>query len=290
LSDVPVFQYSKIEDFLQYQLRRELVSSSEGRRKTSLQRLAKSLGYRTPSILSMVARGDRLPSKKMIENLATRWKLAEKEKEYLTLLVKLQKSVRRGQDAIAIRERISQLAGHHRPNQISLQQFSAIRDWYHLPIQTLIASGDFKEDPQWISKRLRRKVTPGQVKKAIQNLLDLGIVVREAETGHLRASLEHVEGPNGVPSEAIREHHKGMIQRALESVEEQDVESRYLNALTFAIDPKDLPEAREKILEFFKEFKERFDKTSSPRIYQLNVQLFEHTRIPKSKEDRDENA
>ncbi len=72
------------------------------------------------------------------------------------------------------------------------------------------------------------------------------------------------------------------MQRAIEAVEEQDVSDRHFNSLTFKFDPKFMPEAKDKILTFVKDFNSRYQSEEASQVYQLNVQLFEHTKEEKT--------
>ncbi len=87
-----------------------------------------------------------------------------------------------------------------------------------LVIKELAYTTDFQEDPQWISRRLRRKITPSQAKHALNTLERLGVLQRD-ENGVLKARPGFVESTHEIPSSAIRQHHKGMIRRADEAIE-----------------------------------------------------------------------
>lgn len=276
MKEASIFNFSKLEDFLQFQFLKELTSDT-GKKIGNLNKISREIGYKSPSLLTMVTKGDRTASKKLIAELSKHWKLSKPETEYFYLLAKLQSYSKKNKDTFEIRHRLLDLSGKEKAHLISLQKFSSIREWYYLPIQTLIGTKEFIEDADWISKKLRKKVTPSQVKKAIQTLIQLQIASRDPETQTLKLNLGFIETPQEIPSDAIKSHHKGMMQRALEAIEEQKVEERHFNSLTISINADKLSEAKQAITNFIRDFQSKFEDQNSNHVYQLNAQFFEHT-------------
>ena len=165
---------------------------------------------------------------------------------------------------------------------IDLTRFSTISEWYYVAIKQLISTKDFVEDENWIYKRLRKKVTLGQIKVALKNLEDLEIIKRD-EQGKLKVIKPGLITSNDVPSSAIRKHHYGMMELGMQALLEQNVEQRQINSTSLKINKNDLPEAKKFIFDFIKEFASRFHIDESSNIYQLNVQLFELSKeIPST--------
>ena len=238
---------------------------------------AKKLGYKSPSSLTMVLNGDRVPSRDMISSLSKELKLSAKERQYLDLHVDLDRAKRKGKDPSDLLKRISILAPGKNNIQLSLNQFSLISKWYFYVIKQLIKTPGFIEDYDWIFKRLDRKVTPSQIKYAIDALLELGIIKRN-ERGQLEASDKGVISPNDIPSSALKNHHTGMMERAVESLRAKPVEERQISSLTFRMNPSELPKAKERVFKFIQEFNEEFGSDSGTEVFQLNAQLFGHTK------------
>ncbi len=282
LEKLSAIQFESFQDYFKYRLQNEFVSAA-GHKKSNLEKLAKALGYNSASSLSMIFTGDRLPSNDFLDAISNHWKLSHEEDLYLRNIVQLEKLKKKGKATKQVMERLGRFKKMNLSHKLSLNQFSMMRDWYHLVIQTLISSFDFREDHTWISRKLRRKVSPAQIKKSIEILLELGVVQRNSE-GLLEPVLAEVETTHELASEAIREHHKGMMSRAIEAVDEQDVSARHFNSLTLKFDPVKMTQAKEKILNFVKDFNTEFDADDSNQIYQLNLQFFEHTKDEKNPE------
>lgn len=267
------YDFNLFKDFFEFYLR-EKSTDQQGRKKTTLNELATRLGYNSPSTLSMLASGERLPTAALLESLFDEWNISNTDRERIRLKVEIEKRHRKGKSSSHLISQFNQLTPYHK---IDLKHYNLIRDWYVLVIKVMAGLPDFNEDPVAISQRLRKKVSAAQVKKALQLLIDTKMLVRDPLTQKLEPSVLHTETTHGITSEAIRENHKGMIKRALEAVEEQSVEQRHFNSLSLQFDAASLPEAKQKILDFVKEFNSEFNSDTAQQVFQLNVQLFEHS-------------
>lgn len=286
MENVTGFQFDQFIDYFKYRLRKETVSSS-GEKTLNLESFAKSLGY-TPSSLSMILNGSRLPSDSLLTAFFDYLDVSMEEREYLRTLVQLEKLKRKGKNTEQTLSRLERFPNASSTHKINLKRFSYMQDWYVLAIQTLIASSSFRENAVWISRKLRKKVTTSQVTKAIEILLELGLVKRNPTTNELQIAVGTIETAHEIPSDAIREHHKGMIHRSLEAIDEQSVPERQFNSTTFLFDAKDLSAAKKRILDFVIEFNNEFKAKDSDRVYQMNVQFFEHT-VEEKKDQREKN-
>lgn len=267
------FQFEHFKDYFEYKLK-EKSFDRHGRKRTTLHTLANKLGYNSPSSLSMIANGTRLPSQSLLEALMDEWNLPTSERERIRLKVEIEKRARKGKDSFKLLTKLNQLTPYH---QVDLKKYNLIRDWYVMVIKLLAGCPDFSEDPAVISQKLRKKISPSQAQKALELLLEAGMLVRDPETHKIRPAVEYTETSHDIPQEAIVEHHKGMIERALEALEEQKVSQRQINSMSLQFDSKDLPKAKQRILDFVKQFNEEFNSDDSNEVYQLNVQFFEHS-------------
>ncbi|PIK15076.1 DUF4423 domain-containing protein [Halobacteriovorax sp. JY17] len=243
----------------------------------NLQSWALRLGYKSPSSLTMVIKGQRSPSFEMINALTEDLEMSIKEKQYLMLLVQLEKANKKKKDTKEILEKIAELNSGSTAISLGLKEFSAISEWYFLAIKQLISTPSFIEDEDWIFKKLRKKVTPSQIKNALNIMMEMKTIGRD-ENGKLIVLKEGLLTTNDVPSSAIKRHHFGMINRALEAIEEQSVKERQVTSVTMKVKPEDVDAAKKYIFEFIKDFNEKFSTTEADDLYQLNMQFFRHTR------------
>jgi uncharacterized protein (TIGR02147 family) len=146
-----------------------------------------------------------------------------------------------------------------------------------LAIKQLISTPTFIEDEQWIYRRLRKKVSIGQIKIAIKDLEELNIIGRN-ESGKLVVLKHGLITSNDISSSVIKKHHAGMIELAKLALIEQEVKERQINSTTLKIKTEDISDAKRYIFEFIKDFASRFNTNNSDNIHQLNVQFFELTK------------
>lgn len=271
-------QNTSIKDFVSFELRKMLESDE------TLKTLSERLDLKSPSLLSMVANGKRLPSEALLEKLFTVWKTGAKERKFLRLQLKLEKKHQKGKEALSLMQEIKKLNPPSAFYKLKLKQIESVRDWHVLVVRALANSPDFKAAPQWISERLRNKISPKQARTALNLLIDRGLLEQDAKTGKVTVCQDYVETSHEIPSEAIRQHHRGMLNRALEALNEQSVAERLFNSITLNFKPEDLELAKKRIVDFNRAFHEEFGHNTSDTVYQLNVQLFSHTSSPKGKE------
>lgn len=270
-----IFEFSNYRDFLRHGVQTRLFAKN-GRRKSNITQLARELGYASPSLLSMVLTGKRIPSEELCTALSRSWKLSLKESEYLRLLVELDRRKADGLDNADVIERIQKISKSKSVQHLKEHEFSHIREWHYLVIRQLVAAPDFREDPLWISRQLRKKISPAQAQLALHGMEALGILVRSPE-GRLRYPPKTIETSNGIPSASIRMHHRSMILRGLEALEERSVDERVFNSLTMNFDPARMPEIKSRLMDFIRTIEGEFAHENSPAVCQLNLQFFEHT-------------
>ena len=89
------------------------------------------------------------------------------------------------------------------------------------------------------------------------------------------ATQDTVFAPNGIASDAIRKFHKQCLEKALQSIEEQSIEERFLSTSMIPVNKSEMPAAKKSIQAFQKKFMKKFE--ANPKLDQvvcLSVQLF----------------
>jgi len=162
-----------------------------------------------------------------------------------------------------------------------LDKFRLIADWYHIAILKMINLPDFRNSPNWISRRFDSKIPPTTIKAAIRRLIRLGIIEEDAQ-GNIKRKNENIDSTtNDLPSQAIRKFHSQMIEKAGEALREQSVGEREISSNTFAISAADLPKAKRMIRKFQDELQAVLSRGNSNEVYQLNIQFFALTKGEK---------
>lgn len=271
---ISIFDFDNYRDFL---IKAGMPDGLYSHTSNNFRSWAKRLGYKSASSLTMVIKGQRSPSFEMVRTLSEDLKMTEKEKQYFELLIQLEKAQSRNRDQKEILEKISAISPKNDSHSLELNEFSSISEWYFFTIKQLINTQGFMEDYEWIYRRLRKKVTISQIKSAINIMLELKTISR-SQDGKLIVLKEGLSTASKVPSSAVRKHHFGMINRALEAVTEQDVSERQLSSLTLRIKTENIAEAKSELMEFMKNFNQKYSAQESEELFQLNFQFFQHTK------------
>ena len=182
-------------------LSEELVRRIRSNANYSQRSFARQLGL-SPGELSEVLRGKRPLSLKSALRIAQGLGFSPEETKRLVMMVQQEKS--REFDDASLAPLLDDSAAAARTQQLSLDVFTVISEWYHFAILSLAECEHFKWEPKWIAGRLGIQATEARV--ALDRLQRVGLVSKV--NGRLQATGENLTTPDGVPSEAIRNYHK----------------------------------------------------------------------------------
>lgn len=236
----------------------------------SLRAFARDLTI-APSRLSEIFNQKSGLSRKTAEKLAFTMGFNPYEKEIFCTLVESQHARSHTRKEIA-KQKLEKLQTDIKFEDLSMDTFRVISDWYHLAIVELTYLKNFQSHPAWIAKKLGIPHT--QAKIAIERLKKLNLLT-ETKQGKLRAKNEFNASPNGIPSGAIKKSHQQLLEKALSALYGQPVEERDFSAMILSLDKRKLNEAKK----WIKDFRRKFCKqtNSAPHrngLYCLSIQFF----------------
>lgn len=163
--------------------------------------------------------------------------------------------------------------------QLALDSYAVISDWYHYAILELLRVKSFKPESKWISKALG--ITTSEVNIAVERLQRTGLL--KIENGSWQDTSQNGLATNihdDLTSTALRKLQRQVLEKSITALETLPTSVRNHTSMTFAIDPDDLPEAKRKIAKFRRDLCEFFEKTKKPtQIYNLGVSLYPLTTI-----------
>lgn len=161
-------------------------------------------------------------------------------------------------------------------NMIDHDKFSMISEWQHYAILTLLETKDFKMDYSWIAKRLG--ISQMLAKTTIERLFRLKLLAKNNQ-GKWFAAGGNIRVNTKKSTTASRKFHQQLIKKGYESLNNDPFEIRNHSSITFAMNPKDIPYAMEKLKEFrLKLSQELEDMSSKDEVYNLCLQLYPVTR------------
>ncbi len=160
--------------------------------------------------------------------------------------------------------------------QLSADQYKAIGEWQHFALLSLLNVHDFQNDVGWIARRLGLPTKTAS--QALERLKRLGLV-ETTESGSLRRTQGRIRSSDDIASASLRRAHSANLTLAQEKLESVDVENRDYTAITMAIDPSQLPQAKELIRKFQDELASLLESGTKSEVYKLCVQLFPLTNL-----------
>lgn len=154
--------------------------------------------------------------------------------------------------------------------QLSIDQFYLIADWYHFAILSLGETEDFQDSPEWISKRLNISI-PTTI-KALERLERLGAFKRNKQ-GNLVVTGVQLTTPDEIIHRGIKQQHAEILELCKNSLDQHSLEQRDFLGVTMAMDPKDLPLAKKMLRDFLAKFCNKLEQGQKKEVYRLNLQL-----------------
>lgn len=158
--------------------------------------------------------------------------------------------------------------------QVAVDSFKIISDWYHYGILELLRLDHFEADPIWISKTLG--ITINEARIAIERLQRVGIL----EITDEGKWIDHSGGRSTTlgadyTTAAFRNLQKQVLEKAIEALIDYGMEERDQSSMTMAIDSRLLPEAKERLKTFRRElaaFLSRGERHD--RVYHMSLSLY----------------
>ncbi len=242
-------------------LQEELVRRCRKNPGYSLRAFARSLKV-APSALSAMLNGKRPITSKSIQRLGLNLGLRLDEiREY---------------SGEAENDRARQAL---RYNQVTLDAFALISDWYHYAILELMAVKEFRADFNWIAAALG--ITAQEARAAVERLQRL-MLIEKTKDGKWRDTsggrTTNIDG--ALTSSASRKLQKQILQQALAALENVDSEKRNHTSMTMAVDTRRLPEAVELTRKYRRDMSELLETAGKQtEVYQLSIALFPITDL-----------
>jgi len=239
---------------------------------------ARKLNLSATASLTMILNGQRNPGKDITQKFLKYFKFNKKEASYFQDLILLEKVQNDPRLCVLLMEKLERQSPHSNFVKIDDNQLRVISKWYYYALREMIHLENFKEDYDWIAKKLNFKVTASEVKKAIQDLVDLKLLDRNMK-GELICSVGAIDTQSDIANEYLKRFHEQMIDHAQSSIRKTDVEYRSINGQTITINTKDLPKAKELISKFQDDLCKLMEANKGDSIYQCNIQFFPLTKV-----------
>lgn len=263
-----VFSYLDYRAFLRdtYNARK-----AEGR-GFSFRAFSMRAGLASPNHLKRVIDGERGLSPAMAARYATALGLEGDEGSAFLDLVALGEATTDAERNAAF-ERLQASRGYRRAQRLELAHAAYHSTWYLPAIREMVAVEGFRADPAWIARRLLPPITTSEAAKAVDLLLELGLL-RRTESGGLEAvDIVLTTGPE-TRGLHFRNYHRAGLDRAAAAMELVPAAQRDLSSLTFTADDETMFEVKRRIQAFRRELIALLSESRGTRVVQLGIQLF----------------
>ena len=171
--------------------------------------------------------------------------------------------------------------------KFSLAKFNQLQQWYHLAILNYLRLHNASHEPFVIATAFDLPVA--SVEESLSAMLSMGLI-KHVKGRYVRTAKRFDVG-TAASHASVRSFHRQMIQKALESLQEESSVSfarRSITGLTIACGEEHLETLKEKISQFQNEVSEYLEKSTfaADRIYQLNTQLIPLTQTHPTPQKR----
>ncbi|MGZ3808501.1 MAG: TIGR02147 family protein [Bacteriovorax sp.] len=170
--------------------------------------------------------------------------------------------------------------------ELSIDCFNAMKEWYHYGITQLFYIEGFREDHKWMAKML--SISELEVKLAIERLIRLEILDRN-EDGKLFRTATHFSTTTDIASAGIRHFQKQLLEKAITSLESDDIHERDITSITVAINEDKMKEAKAEIKKFRLHMSEFMGEGEKTRVYNLGIHLIPLSKSSKKLSRRDQS-
>lgn len=215
----------------------------------------------SPTGLSFVLSGKRPLSKKKLTELCDKLELDPAEARALT------------------EARLQAPVTSETSQQIELDSFSVISDWYHYGLLSLLEIENSPQNPREMAKAL--DITEAEVRAAWERLKRLDLI-EEKEGGRFKQKSGPIRIGSMNPTAASKRFQRQLLTKAIEAMENEPDDQKDLSSMTFALDPALIPLARQRIRDFRRSLVQELEsKGNASRVYELTVQIFPVSRSLK---------
>ena len=269
-----IFQYSDYRKYLKdlFEFRRKL------NRQFTHRFFSKKAGFGSPSILKEVADGKKNLTDQSARQFAVGFDLNKAETEFFLHLVLFNQAGSEGEKNKAY-QLLSKFQQVRHGRVLTASQYRYYSDWFNGAIRELAGLPGFKEDPEWIAGRLTPSITPAEAKRSVELLVELGLLIRQAD-GTLKQESPKLEVDPDVTTLSIRNFNRSMIELGKEAIERFPQGEREVSGLTLGVSKECAREIKEMVREFKKKILDVAvaDVRPAEGVHQLNFQFFPLTR------------
>jgi uncharacterized protein (TIGR02147 family) len=239
----------------------------------SLRVISDRAGFKARDYILRVMNNERNLSQSGIFMLSRALRLSAKESDYFLNLVGFNQSKIPSEKEFFYK-RMSDICKYGRHQKLRQDQYDFFSEWYYSALRSLLPVIDFKDDFAEIGRFLDPPLSPGQVKKAVELLLQLGLLNRD-KNGRYTVSIPAVTAGDEVTSVALLHFHRQSLDLAKRAVERYPAEHRDISGVTMSLSRVGFEKLKAEIQDFRKRVMLIAEQDSNEEgVFQLNLQFY----------------
>jgi uncharacterized protein (TIGR02147 family) len=264
-----LFEYTDYRKFL-----RDYYDFKKGEKKGfSLKVLADRAGFKARDYVLRVMNGSRNLSQSGAFMLSRALRLSEKETNYFTNLVSFNQANTPCEKDFFLRK-MAEVGKFNRLQKLRQEQVAYLSEWYYSALRSLLPVLDFKDDYAEIAKFLDPPLTPAQARKAVELLLQLGLLTKE-KTGRYSVPVSQLTVGDEVESVALTRFHKQSLELARRAIDCCPSRGREVSGVTMSLSSAGFEKIKSEIRAFRRKMMAVAEQDANEEgAFQLNIQLF----------------
>lgn len=270
-----------LKDF--YEFKRE--STKTALRPYNYAIFSAAADIKSPNYLKMIIEGKRNLSDDMISKFSKACGMNKAESDEFSFLVTFNQAEEPADRNMALKQlsefRLEQKVKH---GEIDRKVFDKIPNWIGWIIYALLDQEGVYFSVQQLKDVLRGKVSENEVQHALNQLLEAGDLVKDADTGAISKGAAK-EVPDEIPPALIRRLQMQLMYLGLESLYQDEANEREFGSLTLSLTEKEFNEIKFKLRQMRKSLHKENTiarmESKGERVYQLNLQLYPVTNAAK---------
>ncbi|MGE0786938.1 MAG: TIGR02147 family protein [Sandaracinaceae bacterium] len=271
-TELDVFQYLDYRAFL----REWYQAHNEGGRSFSFRAFSRRAGLKSPNYLKLVMDGERNLTTQTAERFTRGLGLEGDAASYFVDLVAFNQASTQAERNKQY-ARLTSFRGYRKTHKIDLAHAAYHSAWYMPVVREMAAAPQVPSDPEWIAGRLMPPISRKEAERALETLIELGMLTRE-DDGRLKQTDGLVSTGPEVRGLHIANYHRAMMERAAASIDLVAPEERDISALTLCVGEDGVRRLKARLQRFRRELLELSEMDDDPvRVVQINFQLFPMT-------------
>ncbi|KMQ51945.1 hypothetical protein CHISP_1200 [Chitinispirillum alkaliphilum] len=235
-------------------------------------------GIKSRGFLHNVIKGKRNLSSTNIPGLIKAIRLNKKEASYFEYLVGFNQA-KQIEEKNYFFEKISSIksnssASHREPHILNNDQYEFYSELRHSVIRSLIDLYDFRDDYEWLAKKVYPPITSAQAKSSVELLKKLGLIIQNEDKSYsLRC--KNITTPKEILSLAVMNFHLKTANAAVGALNRVPKSKRDFSSITLGITESMYKTICSEIDMFKKKLMILAEQDPmADKVYQMNIQFF----------------